>query len=935
MTARTSLRRRTALPPASRANSHRVEPLEPRRLLSAGDLDPTFGGDGKVVTDVVGPVDALAAAVTVALPDGRLVVAGQVRHAGGTNFALARYHADGSLDRTFGTEGRVVTDVPGNAFEWIADADVLPDGKIVVAGTTGPSPYPDIGRFTDFVAARYHPDGTLDEWFGTGGIVVTNIGHRGEDPAPDSNTTDVAAALSPAPGGRLVVVGTNGGDVAVVRYNADGSLDASFGAGAGIVTTNAYPESDDGEVSPSDDAAGDVFVHPDGRILVGGRARGEFLLVRYLQDGSIDRSFGRGHGPDYRPPGEGDEGDFGDPGDPGDGFVTTRFEAGNAAITDLAVWNGRVVAAGTVGLTWETGTGDFGVARYLLAWGTPDRTFSGDGKTTVDFADGRDEASAVLVRGDGTMFLAGYATSPRTLEDFALARLDVRGRPVASFGDDGTVTTDFGTAGGPTVDRAEDATFAADGRIVAAGSAVAVSGGDFGVRGHRFGLARYLPGGALDPTFGPGGAGTGRVSTGFRGSLYNYAADAAIQRDGKVVVAGIAAFDIFLARYNRDGSLDRRFGRGGIVVTDLSPAHDGRSTEGVSAVTLDRYGRILVAGVTDQPPHGATDGAIPRRYDAFVARYWPNGTLDRTFGNGAGFIVTDFGNNDEVVADLAVAPDGRIVIAGETRRAGENWYQIAVARYLTSGAPDVSFGGDGTVLTDLPGPIGEDAGAVAVDASGRVVVAGVGWEPQTGQNFALVRYAADGSLDPSFAGGDGWVTTDFGGWDAAYAVAIQADGRIVAAGVGQTDHRRRWSDFAVARYLADGTPDPSFNGTGRAIYSTDGARDDTADEGRDVHVQPDGKVVLIGARVRYANATPTYSGIGRADFAAVRFRADGTPDGTFGAGGLAVADFGASASPLGGGIDPVGRLVLAGGIFAYDDPTRPTGGDVAVARMLL
>ena len=486
---------------------------------------------------------------------------------------------------------------------------------------------------------------------------------------------------------------------------------------------------------------------------------------------------------------------------------------------------------------------------------------------------------------------------------------------------------------GPLSTAPEDATFAADDRIVAAGSAVAVSGGDFGVRGHRFGLARYLPGG-LDPTFGPGGgAGAGRVSTGFRGSLYNYAADAAIQRDGKVVVAGIAGFDIFLARYNQDGSLDRQLGRGGIVVTDLSPAHDGRSTEGVSAVTLDRYGRILVAGVTDQPVPGATDGAHPRRYDAFVARH--TGPTARSTGRSATAASSSPTSATTTRSSPTWPSPPTAGSSSPARRArGENWYQIAVARYLTSDAPDVSFGGDGTVLTDLPGPIGEDAGAVAVDASGRVVVAGVAWEPQTGQNFAIVRYAADGSLDPSFAGGDGWVTTDFGGWDAAYAVAIQPDGRIVAAGVGQTDHRRRWSDFAVARYLADGTPDPSFNGTGRAIFSTDGARRHGG-RGRDVHVQPDGKVVLIGAKVRYANATPTYSGIGRADFAAVRFRADGTPDRTFGASAAWRWRTLACPPPLGGGIDPVGRLVLAGGIFAYDDPTRPTGGDVAVARMLL
>jgi len=154
--------------------------------------------------------------------------------------------------------------------------------------------------------------------------------------------------------------------------------------------------------------------------------------------------------------------------------------------------------------------------RTLLSAGDLDRTFSGDGKLTVDFAGARDEANAVLVRPDGTIFAAGFATSPTRLEDFALARIDLRGRLVPSFGRLGKVTTDFGTIEAGTFDRAQGAAFTREGRILLVGYAGAVPGGDFGTAGPRFGLARYTPGGAPDREFGP--SHDGAETTSFRGS---------------------------------------------------------------------------------------------------------------------------------------------------------------------------------------------------------------------------------------------------------------------------------------------------------------------------------------------------------------------------------------------------------------------------------
>src|SRR5437773_237131 len=180
-----------------------------------GDLDPSFGTGGKVTTPSGsnGYINAL-----VLQPDGKLVAAGYTQNNGSnSDFALVRYNADGSLDGSFGTDGIVTTLIQNGGF---FEAVVLqPDGKLVAAGVGG----------GHFALVRYNADGSLDGTFGTGGKVITPIG----------SFADMAYALVLQPDGKLVAAGsTSNGSwaFALVRYNADGSLDGSFGTG-GTVTT--------------------------------------------------------------------------------------------------------------------------------------------------------------------------------------------------------------------------------------------------------------------------------------------------------------------------------------------------------------------------------------------------------------------------------------------------------------------------------------------------------------------------------------------------------------------------------------------------------------------------------------------------------------------------------------------------------------------------
>jgi uncharacterized delta-60 repeat protein len=377
--------------------------------------------------------------------------------------------------------------------------------------------------------------------------------------------------------------------------------------------------------------------------------------------------------------------------------------------------------------------------------GDLDTAFDSDGKVTTDFG-ANEGAAAVAIQPDGRIVVAGASAG-----DFALARYNRDGSLDTTFDADGKVTTD---SGGPEgTEAAEAVAIQPDGRIVVAGA----SAGDFA-------LARYNRDGSLDTSFGS----DGKVTTDFGGT--DRAKATAVQPNGKIVAAGnIDLIDFALARYNRDGSLDTTFDADGKVTTDFGQAEEG------TGAAIQPDGRIVVAGALFGPR------------DFLLARYNRDGSLDTTFDSD-GKVTTDFGGLDTAI-DLAIQTDGKIVAVGDSFLVG---LDFALARYNRDGSLDTTFDADGKVTTDFGGS--EVAVAVAVRPDGRIVAAGpigdVG-------DFALASYVRDGSLDTSFDS-DGKVTTDFGAFEFASDLAIQPDGRIVAAG---TTGAFPSTDFALARYL--------------------------------------------------------------------------------------------------------------------------------------
>ena len=779
-----------------------------------GDLDPAFGAGGSVAVDLA--FDSDEARGVAVQSDGRIVMAGLTGTYPEGDFVLTRHTTEGALDRSFGEGGIVLTDF-GSTHDLGQALAIQADGRIVAVGS---SQIPD--RASTFAVARYQTDGSLDPSFGQGGEVLTDVGPSSDD----------AQAVAIQPDGKIVVAGSvlsqnfTDGSFGIVRYNTDGSLDGSFGAG-GIVVVG---------FDSFLDAANVVLVQPDGRIVAVGTVSridgtADFGLARLNANGSLDTSFSRdgkvtsdfsglydgAYGGALQADGKIVAGGFAagqgfalarytangqlDPSFGGDGKVTT--DSGMGSIGALVIQpDGNILAAGS-------GQGDLALCRYLPD-GTLDPAFGDAGRVFTDIADDQDEAHAVTLDPQGRIVAAGMAT--RATTDLALARYDAAGSPDVSFGGDGETVVDFDS----DTESADAVAVDAQDRVVLAGT-----------WGADFAIVRLGQDGLPDVTFGTGGLATldfplisdTEVAHGVR-----------IQPNGKIVAAGTIVNqltleqDFAVARFDPAGSPDPTFGVGGAVRTDLRDAYEeGR------AVALQADGRILVAGWA--------------RGRMVVVRYRGNGRVDRSFG-GRGIVFGPPGFGEAV----AVQADGKVLVAGS--RTHDPYALMAVWRLNSDGTTDTTFGTGGVATSDFGG--WASAAAVVVQSDGKIVAAGSRTLVVPG-DFALARYNVDGTPDTTF-GSSGLVTTDFLNDDEAFDVLLQSDGRIVAIGTAVESRTL----LALARYAADGSLDPTF-GDGEGLVLTDLGYHDQ--EARGGSLDGEGRIVVGGFATRGA----------RDDFASARY----------------------------------------------------------------
>jgi len=415
--------------------------------------------------------------------------------------------------------------------------------------------------------------------------------------------------------------------------------------------------------------------------------------------------------------------------------------------------------------------------------GDLDTTFGTNGLTYTDIGTASgDKAYSVLVQPDQKIVVAGSSNNGSD-NDFAVARYSSLGILDTSFSDDGKQTTPIGSGD----DVANDVGIQSDGKIVVAGSA-------FNGTDNDFALARYTITGTLDTTFGVNGVVTTTLSVGD-----DVARGLAVQSDDKIVVVGTANEDFAVVRYSSEGDLDiGTFGGGdGIVITDFFGALD----EANDIAIQPDDGKLVVAGFSD----------IGDSEEFAVARYLDDGSLDNTFA-GTGKVTTDFsGNSVDQAYSVDIQTDGKIVLAGFINWGGMGASDdFALARYNTNGSLDTFFGTNGKVVTPA-GSNDDQAYSIAIQPTGKIVVAGFSDNGlPTTQDFSMARYTITGTLDTTL-GATGVITTDLGtintvneSADEAYAVAIQADNKIIVAGF--TDHPAGNDNFAVVRYESPNTP---------------------------------------------------------------------------------------------------------------------------------
>ncbi|HYH52365.1 MAG TPA: hypothetical protein VEG38_22705 [Acidimicrobiia bacterium] len=385
-----------------------------------------------------------------------------------------------------------------------------------------------------------------------------------------------------------------------------------------------------------------------------------------------------------------------------------------------------------------------------------------------------------------------------------------------------------------------------------------------------FGPGASAEPGALDVGFGAEGGGL-RTNL---GGTYDWAYATAIQPDGRILAAGVSnargTHDFAVARYTTNRDLDPSFGEGGVALIDFNKSFDW-----AYAMALQPDGKIVVAGVSDGS--GSKDFAL--------ARLGPNGTLDRNFGKGGRTTGQMRSLSADTIRDMAVQPDGRIVVAGVTYddvvTAGPHG-DFMVARYLPDGRPDLGFGLGGFMTTDFAGESYDDPYAVVLQRDGKIVLGGytnTGSGPGVlfgADQLALARYSPQGLLDSTFGAG-GKVVFDGGSLDERIlALAPAADGGLFAGGYVNGEKR---SDLLLARLTPDGELTSGFGnmGTGFSVHNLGTYSERLAS----LAVQPDGRIVA-GGQTAVAH---------HADFAVFRYRPDGLFDESFGQGGVATFDF--------------------------------------------
>jgi len=760
-----------------------------------GDLDTTFGvSGGYVVSDfLAAQVDERANDVAVQT-DGKIVVVGS-RFAAVNNvdYLAARYNADGTLDTTFSGDGIFLLN-NSNSDNLNAVA-IQTDGKIVAVGQSNSS--------TEAYVIRLNTNGTLDTTFSGDGIfeitsagialsvalqtdgkiVIGSRGLSGESIIIRLNTdgaldttfdTDGIVSLNPnhyepyglaiQSNGRIVVAGTSsifaGGDISTARLLTSGALDTSFDTD-GIAVTSVYA---------GDSEARSLAIQTDGKIVVGGGpgANGsetEAAIVRYNSNGSLDTSFD------------------------GDGIKLSNLNigSGDKYFNDLAAQtDGKILAIGdtTYSLTSLFVVEDFTIFR-LNTDGSFDTSFDGNGIVRSQWCE---QGSDFALQTDGKIVAIGSQERSSNPTDNAVC--------TQRFNDDGAVDTSLNFAAGDgtmkqTVLSAQEFTSVEAIAGLPNGKILVAGWGEVPNQSYNTAkLIRLNANGTLDTSFMDEG-----IFEYTNSSTSTFFNDLKILSDGSFFVVGEAGIPVggIVAKFTSAGILDTTFSGDGVFTSN--------AISRIYGVAVQTDGKIIGCGSNGS-------GLAPR--NGKIVRLSATGTLETD-------VFSNFGNaNNNEIFECAFQSDGKLIVAGYGNDGTSDF--IGVSRKLTTFASDTTFGTSGIVTTDMSATLNDRATDMTVQSDNKVVVSSTGFN--TNRDFAVLRYDANGTLDPNFTenfGTNGVSLIDFvigNPNDEANALLIQPDGQMLVGGLSDNGAEKR---FGVAKLNADGSLALGFGTLGRTV----------------------------------------------------------------------------------------------------------------------
>ncbi len=666
------------------------------------------------------------------------------------------------------------------------------------------------------IVIRYNANGTLDPTFGTLGIATTFL----------TDTNVVITGLALQSDGKIIVGGytfTQSDDdrFILIRYNTDGSLDSSFGV--------------NGIVSPLNNGhasfAYAIELQTDGKILLAGAIGNFAAVIRFNTNGSIDNTFGQ------------------------NGETVYQIAGSANGITSMKIKSdGKIITAGN----YYVDPNYHFIVQQLDSSGQVDLAFTGNSIQTTSIGNSNNYLSSVQITNDGKIVAGVYYNNGGTT-DIAILRYSSDGKLDTSFGNQGITTMHASL----DVDQLQSLLIQSDGKILVGGFAQ----GSTGIQSF---ILRFTANGDVDNSFGTNGIL-------LDGNAISFPAieSMALQNDDKILTTGYNFPGIGVSRFNSDGSLDNTFNNG-----TQTKALWGITDNRVYSITTQNDGKIVACG--------SSNNSIVNNF--LVIRSNSNGTLDSTFG-GTGIISVPVGSHDNIANSVLVQNDNKIVAAGYSNN-GAN-YNFALVRFNPDGTLDNNFGNSGIVKTQNLSSDGINS--IALQSNQMIVAAGYSYN---GSNdvFAIARYDTSGNLDNTFHS-NGFIFTPIGtGNSEAKTVLIQTNGKLIA--VGQS-FNGSFIEAALVRYKDNGELDSTFGSNGIA-QNLIGTADDYISG---AVLQSDSKIVIAGYT----------SNNGNFNVFLARFKSDGIIDSTFGTNGYVISPVGTSydfANSL--SIQSDGKLIVTG-----------------------